>query len=322
MAFKSENHEDMSLFKNRLWKLMENSGVFTAKGLAKKLYKEKLVIVKHRDTTEYPYKRSKADAAIGSIEKKIQTHLNSDDTSKLQGEYAKAYSTFFHCSTDYLFGNIECTTHQKQICKDLTGLAEDAIDILIESNNSYVPYAVSTINFLLEKDSHINDKLELLRLIPQYILSSQNIKSFDECGVPRMENKNIALRDEYGTALGLVPVDKMANIFLLSINELLSKLKNSISTKQLRKTPSIFEILDDMLFDLIRMEEIRNNLDGFNFDIDNLSRMDRRFNENKKRLVYLYDCDNINDIDFKEFKTKYPQYSDADINLLKDMLDF
>ena len=137
-----------------------------------------------------------------------------------------------------------------------------------------------------------------------------------------MENKNIALRDEYGTALGLVPVDKMANIFLLSINELLSKLKNSISTKQLRKTPSIFEILDDMLFDLIRMEEIRTNLDGFNFDIDNLSRMDRRFNENKKRLVYLYDCDNINDIDFKEFKTKYPQYCDADINLLKDMLDF
>ena len=65
MAFKSENHEDMSLFKNRLWKLMENSGVFTAKGLAKKLYKEKLVIVKHRDTTEYPYERSKADAAIG-----------------------------------------------------------------------------------------------------------------------------------------------------------------------------------------------------------------------------------------------------------------
>ena len=91
----------MSLFKNRLWKLMENSGVFTAKGLAKKLYKEKLVIVKHRDTTEYPYERSKADAAIGSIEKKIQTHLNSDDTSKLQGEYAKAYSTFFHCSTRY-----------------------------------------------------------------------------------------------------------------------------------------------------------------------------------------------------------------------------
>lgn len=325
MAFRSDNHDDMTLFKNRLWKLMENKGIYTPKELAKNLYKKKLATVKHKEDTEFSYERSKDDVAIWSIEKKIQTHLNSNDTSKLQGEYVKAYSTFFGCSADYLFGNIECTTHQKQICKDLTGLTEDAIDELIKNNNSYFPFVVNTINFLLEKDSYIDDKIDLFRLISQYVLSSQNIKSYDECDVPRMENKNIALCDEYGTAVGTVPIDKMANIFMLSINEILSKLKNNISTQQIRKKPSIFDILDNILFDLIRIKDIRDeikkNPNGFCFDIDNLSRMNRRIQENKKRLVYLYECDTINDIDFDKFKSEYSQYTDEDIKLLKEEID-
>lgn len=206
------------------------------------------------------------------------------------------------------------------IC-NYTGLSEDAVNAIANSNSSYFSFIVSTINFLLEKDNYIDDKLELFRLIPQYVLSSQNIKSYDECDVPKMENRNITLRDEYGTAAGLVPVKKMANVLLLSINETLSKLRNNISINQIRHKPTVYDILDNMLSDLIYIEEVRENIDGFNFDIDNLSRKCRRFEENKKRLVYLYDCDNIDDIDFCKFQSLYPCYKDSDIQLLKNNLN-
>lgn len=37
---------------------------------------------------------------------------------------------FFHCDIDYLFGNIECETHNKQFIHDYTGLSEVTIDKL------------------------------------------------------------------------------------------------------------------------------------------------------------------------------------------------
>ncbi len=226
-----------------------------------------------------------------------------------------------NCSSDYLIGIEKEVNHDLHFICNYTGLSEDAVNIITKSNTSYFPFVVSTINFLLEKDNYIDDKLELFRLIPQYVLSSQNIKSYDECDVPKMENSNIALRDEFGTALGLVPVNKMANVLLLSINETLSKLRNNISTNQIRRKPTIYDILDTMLSDLIYMEEVKENIDGFNFDIDNLSRKRRRFEENKKRLVYLYGCDTIDDIDFYKFQSLYPHYEDSDIQLLKNNLN-
>lgn len=322
MGFKSENHDNMELFKNRLWKLMEKKKIDSASKLAEELCKHNLVKVNVRESDEFLSEKHIAQKKIWSTENKIKKHLNSDDTSNLQGEFVTAYCTFFSCSADYLFGNIECSTKEKQICKDLTGLSEDAIDVLIEDSQSYSPIIRSAINFLLEKDTHLNDKRELLYLIINYVLLSQNIKSYDECGVSKMENKNIALRDEYGMAVGSVPINKMSNIFLLSINEILSKLKNDISTEQIRKKPTLFDILDDMLFDLIHMEEIRDNIDGFNFDIDGLSIINRRFEENKKRLVYLFGCTTIHDINFDKFKILYPQYNDDNINLLKETLNF
>lgn len=37
---------------------------------------------------------------------------------------------FFQCGVDYLLGNIECETHDKQFIHDYTGLSEDTIDKL------------------------------------------------------------------------------------------------------------------------------------------------------------------------------------------------
>lgn len=257
--------------------------------------------------------------AVDIVRKEITKNLRDFDCRN--SKFLYAYCIIFKCSADYLLGFIDLPTHADTDVYKKTGLAKDSIDMLSKNKNSYFPFIVTTINFLLENDEHIEDKLKLLRLIQQYILLSQNIKSYDGCGVPRMEEKDIPLYDEYGTSVGLAPIDKMSNIFLLSINELLSKLKNNISTKQLRKIPDIFDILNDILSDLICMEEIRKNIDGFNFDINNLYEINRRFKENEKRLVYLYGCDSINDIDFEIFKAKYPQYSDDKINFLKSQLN-
>ena len=260
---------------------------------------------------------------IKAIEKKIQRHLNSDSCEHLQGEFVIAYCKFFRCSTDYLFGRIEHGTHAKQVCHNLTGLSEDAIEVLEAEKNSFFPYALTAINFLLEKDEFIDDKRELFRLIVQYTLSSQNIKSYHECDVPKMENKNIALCDEYGSIVGSAPVDKMANVFLLSINELLGKLKNNISKKHKRKKPSIWDILGTMLYDFTLIEEIqKNHQNGFDFNIEYLSILLRRFKENNKRLVYLYRCNDLDDIDFVALKKFYPQYSNETIEAFKETLKF
>lgn len=257
--------------------------------------------------------------AVDIVRKEVTKNLKDYDCRN--SKFLYAYCIMFGCSADYLLGFIDLPTHADTDIHNETGLTKDAINILSKNKNSYFPVAVEAINLLLRNDENINDNMRLLELIQQYVLLSQDIKSYDEWGVPKMENKNIALRDEYGTAMGLVSVDEMANIFLLSINKLLTKLKDNISTKRIRKKPTIFGILNDMLYDLIRIEEIRKNIDGFNFDIDNLYQMDRRFRENNKRLIYLYGCESVDDIDFNIFKSKYPQYSDDEINFLKSQLN-
>lgn len=323
MGFKTESHDDMSLFRNRLWKLMDKKGIDSAPKLAAALHEKCLIKVNSREKEDE--KRSdteKKQLEIKAIEKKIQRHLNSDSCERLQGEFVMAYCKFFSCSADYLFGKIECSTHEKQICHNLTGLSEDAIEVLEAEKNSYFPYALTAINFLLEKDAFIDDKRELFRLIIQYTLSSQNIKSYSDCNAPKMENDNIPLYDEYGTVVANAPIDKMANVFLLSINELLSKLKNNISKTLERKKPTLWEILDLMLYDFVCMERIQENQNGFNFDIEYLSELKRRFEENNKRLVYLYRCNNLDDIDFVSFKKFHPQYSNETIENFKKILLF
>ena len=284
----------------------------------KSLRKEKgytqIYIAEQLQVTVKTYRSWESGELRGTSNEKNYPSTDSEKLIKL----AKLYNV----SVDYLLGLSDYRSVDNSYIGEKTGLSDDSITMLNKNNNSYFPFIVSTINFLLENDKYIDDKVELLRLISHYVLLSKNIKSYNECGVSQMENKTISLCDEYGAATGIVPVDKMSNIFLLSINEILTRLRDNISQSQSVKRPSIFDILDDMLFDLLRMEDIRQSIHGFNFDIDELSRINRRFEENKKRLIYLYGCDNINDIDFKKFRSEHPSYSDEDIKLLQEELDF
>lgn len=162
MAYKTLEHSDLNLFKNRLWKLMEEKEIYTAKDLAKKLYDEGYVSVRQKESDDEPstiYGR-----AIGSIEKKIQKHLNSNDAEKLQGEFVIAYCKFFECSADYLFGKIECKTHDDEFIHSKTGLSEIAILELRQLHARTVVfrednYDLDIINALIEQLNHKNNSV-------------------------------------------------------------------------------------------------------------------------------------------------------------------
>jgi hypothetical protein len=111
---------------------MEKKNISTAKELATALYEAGLVAVKQKpnDNSDEVNKAN----AIGSVEKKIQAHLNADKADRLQGEYVVAYCEFFGCSADYLFGQTEIVSGNDDVrhfC-EITGLSEKAVKRLIE----------------------------------------------------------------------------------------------------------------------------------------------------------------------------------------------
>lgn len=164
MAHRTENHSDLTLFKNRLWKLMEEKNIYTTKELAKMLYNQKLVTVKQKDSYDEPSKIY--GNAIGAIDKKIQKHLNSDTTKELQGEFVTAYCTFFGCSSDYLFGFIDCKNHDNQFIHDKTGLSELAINQLIHfSSFSSGENTVQIIDYFIR---HGRDMIEAIKKIYEH----------------------------------------------------------------------------------------------------------------------------------------------------------
>jgi hypothetical protein len=129
---RKQEHNDMSLFKNRLWSLMgEEYG--SPKQLAKCLYDAGLVEVKQREN--FNDERIDKNNAYGSIEKKIRKHCNLDTAREVQGEFILAYSQFFGCSADYLLGFTDIRTNNmdiQQICEK-TKLSEGAVNRIIGS---------------------------------------------------------------------------------------------------------------------------------------------------------------------------------------------
>ncbi len=146
MAFRTLDHSDMTLFKNRLWNLMEQRGIFTPKELAKELLAKEYVTVKQKESFDDALTIN--NRAIEAVEKKIQNHLNSDDTRSLKGEFVNAYCIFFGCSADYLFGYIDLPTHSDTDIQNETGLSADNIHFLKVYKSIYQ----AVLNKLLRKE--------------------------------------------------------------------------------------------------------------------------------------------------------------------------
>lgn len=173
MAHRTEDHSNLKLFRNRLWKLMEEKHIFTTKELAKILYNKKLVTVKQRHS--YDDFSKIYGNAIESVDKKIQKHLRSDTADGLQGEYVIAYCNFFGCSADYLFGSIDCKTHDSQFIQDETGLSQTAIGELrrLKFMNDALAEEIdlNTINILIEQ-METAGKQSIIHWLTAYLRSS------------------------------------------------------------------------------------------------------------------------------------------------------
>lgn len=128
MAIRTENHDDLTQFGNRLWALMSKNGYDTPRKLAIALFDAELVTVNSKPngyTTDEEIRKN----AIGSVEKKIAKHLHTSAMTNVQGEYIVAYCSHFNCSADYLFGYTDVQSGDTDIrnaCK-VTGLSEQAI---------------------------------------------------------------------------------------------------------------------------------------------------------------------------------------------------
>lgn len=67
MAFKSINHDDEKIFYNRLWKLMEERNLSTARELAQALYAEEIVPVDSASEDEIIYNRKYDTQNTGTL---------------------------------------------------------------------------------------------------------------------------------------------------------------------------------------------------------------------------------------------------------------
>ena len=132
MAYRTDDHSDDTLFKNRLWKLMEKEQLKTAGDLARKLYETGMISYKPRPRHDEGHNRITLEKNnIASIEKQVQKHMNMETCEKLEGQYVMAYMKLFGCDANYLFGLQKCKTEIHQLIQDNTGLSEESISTLL-----------------------------------------------------------------------------------------------------------------------------------------------------------------------------------------------
>lgn len=157
MAKRTENHEDLSIFCNRLISLMVEKGSQYNSGrkLAIALYDGEFI-------SNMRYHKAESDLKqkdLYKITKNINNHMNTTDVCKVSVNYLLAYSKFFDCSVDYLLGltEIKSTNPQiREVC-EATGLSEKAVHNLMsiaDDELSDVPlqFINEVWNYILESD--------------------------------------------------------------------------------------------------------------------------------------------------------------------------
>ena len=159
MAKRTEEHKDLTLFKNRLIALMEEKGEQYNSGrkLALALYEGRYFDNIDYNTNDGNNERKRND--IWRIEKQIEKHMNLETCDKVNGKYLIIYSSFFGCSTDYLLGITKVKSNNpkiREIC-EYTGLSEKAVVNLtytLDEELSGVPlqYINEVWNVILESD--------------------------------------------------------------------------------------------------------------------------------------------------------------------------
>lgn len=141
---------------------------------------------------------------------------------------------FFHCDLDYLFGNIECKTHDTQFIHNETGLSEKAIEELqyltLLNSTLITEPDLNTINTLLEQ---LNSKYNnIIHTITEYLRSNGLHKDF------WYDIRNETLSEKkppMNTDRVCIPAhsDIFDNLLLMDIQKRIINLKN-----ELKKAPN------------------------------------------------------------------------------------
>ena len=238
MAFRTENHDDLQLFRNRLWFLMSKSGYDAAKKLAAALIKRGLVSVRHADYTPGdawdPLQEQKD---IEATRKKVERHLNADTADALQGEFARAYCQLFGCSADLLFGFITTPTHAQTDIAAETGLSTATVKTILDSHKDetskgHAAHVTHLLNILLGSKRGSKKEQQVMQLfsnIHAYITSgniSAYIARVDHGMLLPAADDCITFLDESGHfSSARLPISNAPAAFLVSINEGLRELK-------------------------------------------------------------------------------------------------
>ena len=163
-------------FADRLRYLMQRDSIKNAPQLAAAMY-DAGIIIYPADANETRRKECRASAT-----RTIDLHLAGKPIENISGEWIARYSKFFHCSTDYLFGNISMPTPDVATVHDLTGLSESAIANLHSwhtTNDDAINCYPSYISDILEDD----DATNLLHNLNTYSGTTKLSKfDFDEHG--------------------------------------------------------------------------------------------------------------------------------------------
>ncbi len=198
-----KNKEQYPKLGQRLLDLMIEQSYDTPRELAKVLYDQNLVHVKPRvkDNPDYDARIS----AIGSIEKKIGTHITKGVFKDDSGEYLAAYSKVLHCSTDYLLGLTPIRSDDleiRRICEK-TGLAETVVERFISMNKEGTEFIAGWWNYILSQPMfyHIPNDLVIasMHLQKQYDLDSvfRTIEWQIQHCPQNQPNTILALREQY-----------------------------------------------------------------------------------------------------------------------------
>lgn len=171
MGRKIKRQEVKGRFGLRLKKLMDKKGIDNAHELAVELCDKKLVTVKTSDTfiTAEAIRKSEIDSTV----KKIRKHLVSDGINDLQGEFAMAYSTYFDCSLDYIFGLTDVMSNDRKIreAHEILGISEEAVKNVKDTISGKKAY-----KFEYEMGINQNEKIECINSF----LSSDSFVKFIE----------------------------------------------------------------------------------------------------------------------------------------------
>lgn len=150
---------------------------------------------------------------------------------------------FFQCDVDYLLGNMQCETHDKQFIQDYTGLSEKSIDVLQTEKYFKSSHCIEIINILLNdlwthpesrntKYSFINLFANYLRFCidgkHKYALSKNGNIKID----PKPDGIDIDGKAMYSTADIHFTSEQLEKMFIMEIEDVLKALKESYTIQK------------------------------------------------------------------------------------------